>query len=260
MPYQPAAPILRVCLPDDTTISGVQQYDIHFKDDAHFKQAVSALYSSHLSPSPLKPSSRFSTKDPSAASSLSTSALADSSEQSESSGPPSPVVDPQLKKILQDRADTLLILEGKKTPNPNRDFGNAPFKPLFDLWAGSSEKPRRRPIVPDAQPSRTNPVFTWSAFHKVLLSQMCPEDQRAFPESTVEMVPTLLFLGKQGDGDVVRSRAPLAGESVKFFEALMVDVMVRGWTDVLWLGREGEQVPGEVQHESMQLAWGIGMI
>lgn len=256
MPFQPTAPVLRVCLPDDTTVLGVKHYSIHFKDDAQFKQAITTLYSP---PTPPNNSIGASSKYESAKSRLSTPGLIDSSEAGEFSGPPSPILDPQHEKIMQDREDTLSILEGKKTPRPNHDYGNAQHKFLFDAWAGNMQKPQRKPIVPDSQPSKTNPIFTWSAFHRILLSQMCPRDQRAFPEVTAELVPSILFLGKMGDGHVVKSRAPLVGESAKFFEALMLDVMVRGWTDVLWLGREGDQAPTEMRHDGIVLTWGAGM-
>jgi hypothetical protein len=177
--------------------------------------------------------------------------------------------------VDRNRSETLEILEGVRHPVPMRDYSKARYRMVFEMWAmrdranialktkkvAPLNKPDRRAVVHDCHASKANPEFSWSAFHKILLGQMTFFDQQAFPQHSEELVPSLLFLGKdRGRGHEVRSRCPLEDESVKFFEALMLDVMVRGWTDVLWLGRAGDPVPAEVWHDGIHLTWGANML
>lgn len=166
--------------------------------------------------------------------------------------------------MLKDRAEAHAILDGKRNPPPNRDYGNAHGNGyVFAYWAYKDiQRGLRKPLVMDSQPSATNPLFTWSALHKTLLSQMSSEDRRAFPEAKEELDSTLLFLNtEEGTFKIVRSRVPLQGQSVKFFEGLMLDFLARGWMDVLWLSRLGEEPPRELPPwEGVKLMWGAGMI
>lgn len=275
MPFGKQGPVLRVCVPEDTKPGGVQCYNISFRDDAQFKQAIAALYSSGNSPSSSNRSSPASSHQsserstpPSATSTLGSSVCSTSDTQETERLAPQ-AEDPEEAKKLADRLEALEFLEGKKTPIPNRDYGNAEWKVLFEYWAWQEQvdeqlnsSRERAPVVQNSEISETNPLFTWSALHKVLHSQISAQNQSALPEADEELVPTLLFLSKETKGmnEEVRSRAPLAGKSVKFFEALMLDVMVRGWTDVLWLGRRGEELPEEVKQQGVSLSWGENMI
>ena len=263
-PYKFTAPVLRVCYPDEDSLLGMQQYNIHFKDDAQFKQAMTAL----SSPPSAANTSGKSTRANSSSSSDDGS-LTSSSTQETSDSTLTQATTPIRDSVERNRGEALAILEGRKIPIPNRDYGNAPYKTLYYYWAcremtEEHERRKRKPVIPAAVPGTPNPEFSWSALHKILASQLSTDDQKVLPELDEELTATVLFMNKDlrgdDDGRVVRTRADLQEKSVKFFEAMMMDVMVRGWTDLVWLGWEWEGLPDRVEGEGVNLIWGEDMI
>lgn len=256
-PYKLTAPVLRVCYPNEESLLGMQQYNIHFKDDAQFKQAMTAL-SSYPSSANTSNTSNTSGKSTRANSSSSPdeASLTSTSTQETSDSTLTQVTTPIRDCVESTREEALAFLEGRKTPVPNRDYGNATYKALYYLWAcrdmnEEHERRERKPVIPAAVPGTSNPEFSWSALHKIVASQLSPEGQKMLPELDEELTATVLFMNKDlsgGDDErVVRTRAGLQGKSVKFFEAMMMDVMVRGWTDLVWLGWEWEGLPVRVE-------------
>ena len=177
------------------------------------------------------------------------------------------IADSEEAQIIAHRQEALKFLEGTKKPVPNRDWGNSDYTVYFDVfawWEELEEEDRQRcenPDLPVEQPDY-GPMFSWSALYRVLQSQIPEQDLDVFPKEIEEVEPTLLFLkqGKNGVDEEVYCCASLLGKSVGFFEALMLDVEMRGWTDALWLGRAGEEAPEEVKQRGVSLLWGESMI
>ncbi|KAM0342688.1 hypothetical protein ACHAPU_009298 [Fusarium lateritium] len=159
-------------------------------------------------------------------------------------------------KILADRMQAQLILEGKLTPTPNRDYPEQ-FAEAFhemalqEAQAKVLEKKRGEGVI---NPSFDDILKGWKSLHDIIFSGQSPADGSiGFPPYHPNQQAFLLRRKLTAGILVTVSVKNLESCSKRELYELMREVETRGWIDMIYVTNEDEDIPWNIRNQDSKI-------
>ncbi|KAH7156180.1 hypothetical protein EDB81DRAFT_379600 [Dactylonectria macrodidyma] len=174
----------------------------------------------------------------------------------------------QDEETLNNRIDTLQILEGSKKPLPDRNYSGE-YARDFQRFERQEEAQRERERMRKRRQSFTkfqgvlrspqNSVCGWPFLHSMIVKFLEDEAARDLPPYYAGQQVFLLTIKKLDDGrEMVANARNLNTCSNADLVKRMAEVEKRGWRDVLWVSNQKQEFPKMVQMHryAKELDWG----
>ena len=170
-------------------------------------------------------------------------------------------------KTIADRWKTNMILEGKMTPPPCRDY-EGPYAACFNVMAVMEEreqgKARRRAAWKTTLQSRlaNDGPKGWEFLHSVICDGQSPElGAQKFPAYHPKQKSCILTRDFKDGKYIVSAARNLNACSAREVSKLVNRIGEKGWQDVIYVAMEDEDIPycfeGKVEDDEQELLnWG----
>ncbi|KAF4990957.1 hypothetical protein FGRMN_8148 [Fusarium graminum] len=159
-------------------------------------------------------------------------------------------------KMLADRVQAHLILEGKLTPTPNRDYPSD-LAPAFHKMAVQEAQAKR--LEKKRGESTINPSFDdilrgWKSLHGIIFSGQNPAaGSMRFPSYHPNQQAFLLRRKLTAGILVTISVKNLEACSKRELYELMREVETRGWIDMIYVTNQDEDIPWNIRNQDSKI-------